>query len=334
MNYFLGIDVSKKKLDAALTIDGKTHVEFCFANTDEEISVFFGELHQKLSSLDNLTVCMEHTGIYCRPLLNYLDKNQLKVCLERSAQIKKSQGMVRGKNDRVDAQRIATYAYKNRESLRLWRPQRDVIERVKTLLKLRERLLKTKIELTVPIQESKSFLDPSIIKQMSLACLKSVKAIENDIENVEKMLDKLVQADSKLKSQHDLATPVVGIGNITALSMIVASGEFENIQQPKQFACYAGVAPFEYSSGTSIRGKTRVSKLANMKIKKLLHLAAMAAINYDPELTAYYQRKLSEGKNKMSVLNGIRNKLIARVYACIKHQRPYQKKHQTILINT
>jgi transposase len=113
--------------------------------------------------------------------------------------------------------------------------------------------------------------------------------------------------------------------------MIVASGEFERIKEAKQFACYSGVAPFEHQSGTSLRGRSRVSRMANMNMKRLLHLAAMSAIKYSEEMRVYYLRKVSEGKNKMSVLNAVRNKLITRVYACIKQQRLYEKLPQTAL---
>jgi len=324
--YFLGIDVSKKKLDAALTIDGKSVCPFNFENSVKSIAGFFKSLGEKVP-LGGLIVCMEHTGIYCQLLLNYLSDHEIRTCLERAVQIKKSQGLVRGKNDEIDAERIAFYAYKNREELKFWHPRRPVILKIKALLAVRERLVKAKGELSVPIEEGVDFVDPNIQKQISSACRQSIRAMEKDINATEDMIDKLIDDDEQLKTQFTRASSVVGIGKITALNIIVATGEFHEIREAKKFACYAGVAPFEYSSGTSVRGKTRVSKLANMTIKKLLHLSAMAAINYDPELRAYYHRKVSAGKNKMSALNGVRNKLIARVYACIRDQREFQKSY-------
>ena len=89
-------------------------------------------------------------------------------------------------------------------------------------------------------------------------------------------------------------------------------------------ACHAGVAPFEHSSGSSIRGKTRVSCLANKNLKKLLHLGALSVISGNSELAFYYQCQLKKGKNKMSVINAIRNKLLHRVYACVREKRLYQ----------
>src|SRR5688500_6802968 len=113
-HYFLGIDISKKKFDAALTIDGKHFHEVQVENLPKSIESFFRDLKKQLSSFSKLIVCLEHTGIYCQPLLDFLVKYGIKVCLEPALQIKQSQGMTRGKTDQIDAKRIALYAVKNR----------------------------------------------------------------------------------------------------------------------------------------------------------------------------------------------------------------------------
>lgn len=329
--YFLGIDVSKKKLDTSLTVNGQHFHEVEVENQTKSIESFFKGLKKQLSSFNQLVVCLEHTGVYCQPLLEVLVKNQIRVCVEPALQIKQSQGMTRGKNDRVDAQRIALYAMKNKETLTFWKPQRHCIQRLKALLVMRERLVKTKVQLEVPVQECDEFMDRSIRKEMIKHCQQSVCSIQKDILRIEQAIDQLVKADSMLSEQCDLATSVPGVGRITALNMIVSTGEFTKIREAKKFACYAGVAPFEHTSGSSIRGKTRVSKMANMTLKRLLHLGAMSAIQCSDELKAFYQRKIAAGKNKMSVINAVRNKLISRVFACIANRRRYQKNYQNAL---
>jgi transposase len=329
--YFLGIDISKKKFDAALTMDGKNFHEAEVENNTTAIQSFFRDLKKQISSLNRVIVCLEHTGIYGFPLIDYLIRNQIKVAVEPALQIKQSQGMTRGKNDQIDAKRIALYALKNRDNLRFWQPQRDVIQQLKALLILRERLVKIKVQLEVPINESEEFVASSILKKTAANCQKSLRAIQSDIKGVEKEIEVLVSNDEQLAQQCKLATSVPGVGKITALNIIVSTQEFSKIQEAKQFACYAGVAPFEHSSGSSIRGKTRVSKMANMTLKKLLHLSAMAAIQCSDELKMFYQRKVAAGKNKMSVLNAVRNKLISRIFACIKNNRTYQKVYQHVL---
>ena len=330
--YFLGIDISKKKFDAALTIDGKHFHEAQIENTSAAIQLFFRNLKKQLSSLNGLIVCLEHTGIYSMPLLDFLVKNNIKVSVEPALQIKQSQGMTRGKNDKVDAKRIAIYASKNRESLRFWQPQRHCIQRLKALLALRERLVKTKVQLEVPINESAEFVASSILKEVLTHCRGTLRALQSDIQRTEKEIEAIVWGDEHLSQQCKLATSVPGVGKITALNIIISTHEFSRIQDAKKFACYAGIAPFEHSSGSSLRGKTRVSKMANMTLKKLLHLAAMSAIQCSDELKIFYKRKVDAGKNKMSVINAVRNKLISRVFACIKNKRMYQKVYQHVLV--
>jgi transposase len=126
-------------------------------------------------------------------------------------------------------------------------------------------------------------------------------------------------------------TSIPGLGKVVAWTTITATQEFTRISEPKKFACHIGVAPFVHESGTSIRGRTRVSSMADKRMKTLFHLAAMAAIKSSQELGQYYSRKVEAGKNKMSVINAVRNKLITRVFACIKGQRDYEKYYQSAL---
>ena len=332
MIYFLGIDVSKSTLDLALVDGGIVISEQQIPNEKSSLKSYLKQVKQSMNlSFNQLVVCMEHTGIYNYRALEVLHKSKIKVCLEPALQIKQSQGMTRGKNDQVDAQRIALYAYKNRSQLSFWQPQRPVFQHLKSLLTLRERLITAKTQLGVPLNEAVGYVEPSIVKSMMLSTEPILKAITKQLKKVEAQLLELVKKDIVIKTQFDHATSVPGIGKITALNMIIRTDGFERIKEAKKFACYAGVAPFKHQSGTSIRGRARVSRLANMTMKKLLHLAAMSAIQSSGELKLFYQRKVADGKNKMSVLNAVRNKLISRVFACVKEQRDYKKIYQHAL---
>lgn len=331
-HYFLGIDIAKETFQAALTVDGINMMETQVENKAQAIKSYFCELRNKFRfSTGQLIVCMEHTGIYCLPLLDYLVKNGIKVAVEPALQIKRSQGMTRGKSDRVDAIRIAQYAYKNGQGLRFWAPQRPQVQKLKALLVLRERLVRARVQMSVPINEAQEYIEESLRKTIIKNCQQTLKALKADIIKVEKEIQLLAKGDVQISEKLTWAKSVPGIGNITALNVIVSTGEFQRIDDPKKFACYAGVAPFEHKSGSSIRGKTRVSKMANMTLKTLLNLAAMSAIQCCEELKVFYQRKLAAGKNKMCALNAVRNKLISRIFACIKNKRLYQKNYQHAL---
>ena len=105
--------------------------------------------------------------------------------------------------------------------------------------------------------------------------------------------------------------------------MIIKTNGFTAVQSARKMACFDGVAPFEYRSGSSIYYRARVSTMADKELKKTLHLAALSTIRLENDLAKYYQRKVEEGKNKMSVLNAVRNKIIHRIYAIIKNNSTY-----------
>ena len=115
-----------------------------------------------------------------------------------------------------------------------------------------------------------------------------------------------------------------GIGKITALLLICFTNEFKSFNTARELACYCGVVPFEYTSGKSVRSKPKVHYMANKKLKKQLHMCALSSTMHNPEMKIYFNRKVEEGKNKMLILNNIRNKLIHRICACVKENRPYE----------
>jgi transposase len=331
--YVLGVDMSKKDFQTCLTHDGINFSEQLVVNQPSSIANYFKGLRKQFGiSYRQLVVCLEHTGIYSNPLLSFLIRHKIKVCIEPAMQIKQSQGMVRGKSDQLDARRISLYALKNYQTLKFWEPPREVIQRLRALLSVRERLVKMRVLLSVPLQESYGFVCPSICKMTAKASLSTRKVLAKDIARIDEEIQLLVRSDKQLDQQYQYITSVPGVGPITALNVIISTGEFKRISESKKFACYAGVAPFEHTSGSSIRGKTRVSKMANMGMKKLLHLAAITAVRHKGELQDYYQRKVAAGKNKMSVLNAVRNKLITRIFMCIKQERCYQKNYQSALV--
>ncbi|WP_029038028.1 transposase, partial [Salinimicrobium xinjiangense] len=100
----------------------------------------------------------------------------------------------------------------------------------------------------------------------------------------------------------------------------------------RKFACHIGVAPFSFHSGTSQRSKNKVSHRANKKLKTLFHMAALSAIKMKGELRDYFERKIAEGKNKMTVVNAVRAKLINRIFALIRENRQYEKSLNLTLV--
>jgi transposase len=243
-----------------------------------------------------------------------------------------SSGHVRGKNDKLDAIRIAEYAYKNRDTIVLHIPKRPVVEQLNHLCSLRDRMNVIGRTLKTRISEQTDFITKDTHIKTSNLCLRSKEAIENDITAIESQIKFLIDNDENLTRLFRIITSVDNIGPVTAIQIIISTNEFLSSSCPKKFACYCGVAPFEQNSGKT-KFKARVSNFANKKIKSLLHLCALSAVRKDVELMAYYERKtVNEGKPKMAVINAVRNKLILRVFACVKQNRKYSVKKPSILM--
>lgn len=150
-----------------------------------------------------------------------------------------------------------------------------------------------------------------------------IVAMKTEIERIENAILTIIKENEELRSSFELITTIKGIGFIVATYLIVYTHNFTRFDSWRKFACYSGIAPFDYQSGTSVHGRSKVSSIANKQMKRLLHLAALCAIHTDSELKEYYWRRQIEGKTKMSTINIVRNKLIARVFAIIKRGTPY-----------
>lgn len=324
--YYVGIDIAKATLDWAVYDGTKMVLQTSTTNTIAGIKTAL-RLLKTLSDWKpaQAVFCMEHTGIYNAHLLDFLHKLRFPIWLESSLQIKKAGGLQRGKTDSIDAQRIAEYAYRFRDQLRLWEPPRAVVQQLAMLSAARQRLIAVYNQLAGPLAEQQNFINPVLQKQLLKSCQASLAALEKDRKAIDKAIDQLIEGDDQLKELFALITSVPGIGTATATEVVIATNELQTITDPKKMACHAGVAPFTYQSGSSVRGRPGVSQHARKRLKSLFHMAAMSAIQVKGELQNYYRRKVAEGKNKMLVLNAVRNKLIHRIYAVVQRGEKYDK---------
>lgn len=322
---FFGVDVSKKTVDITyLQNEQDEHRQF--SNDDAGMKELLDWITLLRSNVEETLFCMEATGLYCFPLTSFLNGNHIDTWVEHALQIKKATALARGKNDKVDSKRIAVYASKNLDRLRLWKPMNTTLEKIKHLATLRERLVETQKKIVVPIKEFEEVGNLEMAKMLTKSIKKSIDAIDKDLVNIEKKMIVILYEDEKLSKKYELAKSVVGIGFVTAINLMIYTNGFTQMNDVRKLACYCGVAPFEYSSGSSVRGKTKVHFMANKKLKCNLHMASLTAVKLDHDLKVYYERKVAEGKNKMSVLNAVRNKLLARVLACVNKEKEYVNK--------
>lgn len=324
-HYISGIDISKKTFD--IIIGGNNSEPSTSKAVFSNNLKGFKKLDTWMNKLDisysDCLFCMENTGIYHRLLAGYLFSKSSFVWVESGVQIKYSMGLQRGKSDPEDAKRIMTYAFRFQDKARNYKKRSKTLQQIADYLALRSRLLDCMKSLTVPIKELKSvgLIDSSLL--LEKATKKSILTIQKELIKIEEKIKQLISKDEELNQVYKYATSVKSIGFVAGVSLLVYTDGFTKFKSAKQIASYAGIAPFEYSSGTSIRGRTKVHPMGNKTLKTILHLCAVSSLSNNQEMKGYFKRKVGEGKNKMLVLNAIRNKLVARVFSCVKNEKMY-----------
>ena len=325
-NHFVGIDISKKTFDAALII-GSNYSDMkhqAFTQNAKGFADFMDWLDYYKIPAQELLVCMEHTGLYSYSLIDFMVETGVDLWVEMPLRIKKSMGLQRGGDDKAAAIQIALYAYRYKDQVLLWNPEQSIVLQLRQLAAQRDRLKLAFNQLTVPVREIIDCGETTAAVKMQLKLQAPViKAIEKSIAVIENEIDKLITVEPDIKATIERVSSIKGVGKQTAIHLFIYTKGFTTFSSGKQLASYCGVVPFTKSSGTSVRYKTQVSPFANKHLKKLLHLCAMAAIQHNDELRQYYQRKVQEGKNKMSVVNAVRNKLVQRIFAVVRDSRDY-----------
>ena len=322
---FVGVDISKDTLDAAIYPAKDKKMDFLhFDNTQKGLGEMMTWLKHHGVKPSEMVICAEHTGVYTNPLIAFADKKGLALSLNSPLDIKHSMGIARGKNDAVDAGRIAEYAHSHRDKLRLYEKPSEAILRLQYLLTERRQYMRQRTALLNLNCAMSKYETPEARSRNESAiyhCEKLVKKVEDQMMEI-------IADDPALKRNFELVDSVKGIGLINAINTIVFTNNFKAFETPRKYACYIGVAPFDHTSGTSVKGKTQVSKICRTQQKAELSMAARSAIIHDPGLKRYYQRKMKEkggGKDAHGVvLNAVKFKLILRMFAVVKSGQPYK----------
>jgi len=317
----IGIDVSKETLDVIIHTAGLISQ---FENSTKGYKMLSKWVMKNVTCpIENLLFAFEHTGLYSFPLSVFLSENGYSFIMIPGLEMKRSLGLKRGKNDKIDAKAIALYAFRRKEEVTPYQLPSEELSELRRLLSLRERLVKHRAGYQASLKENERFLKKSDNHLFFEVHKKVISELNKQIVKIEKELDDLIKRDDQMKNMYDLITSIDGVGPQTAMFMIAFTNAFTLFKDWRKFASYSGIAPFPYQSGTSIKGRTKVSHLANKKFKSLLSNCAASSILSNPEMKAYYTKRLKEGKHKMSTLNIIRNKLLARIFAVINRNTPY-----------
>lgn len=315
---FIGIDVSAATLDICIKVNDS--LSFVVINNQIKDIKKFLQAYKG----EQVMIAMENTGRYNWAFYEALADFKFTTYVISPLHLKKSMGLVRGKNDKIDAERIVLFLIKNYIDLRPWVCPDVSIQKLKVWITERNHRIKSKRQLSTMNKDYSKMKSLGLDKSLKVMNKKLIASLDAQIMAIEKEIELLLKADAEIQKQVELIRSVPGVGKVLSWEILAKTNGFTSIKTPREMACYCGVAPFEYQSGTSIYRRPAVSHLADKNLKSLLHLGAMSAIRLKNDLGEYYRRKVSEGKNKMSVINAVRNKIIHRIYAVLKNQTIYQ----------
>lgn len=318
--FTIGVDVSKSKLDI-YCLEVNQHV--VITNDNKGFSAFSKWLKEHKIKPEESFVCMEHTGGYEFSFMKYLELFEIKTRRLHPLEVKLSMGMVRGKNDKIDAIRIAEYADQKRRSLKPEPPLDKAIMELKPLIKARKKLVADRAGHKVTITERKKKHKVNDTDTLVIAYTKLNKTLDKEISNIEKRIREIIKGNEAYKRNYELLISIKGIGFINAVTHIVYTSNFEAFTDARKYAAYVGIVPYDHESGSSIKGRKKVSHLCRKDIRAELTNAARSAAQHDNEMKAYLARKMEEGKSYGCALNVVKFKLVARIFSVIRRGEKY-----------
>lgn len=308
----LGIDISKEKFDVALLRGGKyRHKKFTNAKKGfEELTRWLGKL-----GVETLHACMESTGIYGEGLAEYLYDQGFRVSMVNPARIKgfAQSELRRSKTDKLDASLIARFCAAMNPSL--WTPDpletrelRSLVRRVDALLGMR--------------QQEQNRLEVSN-KVLRKSIRKLIRYIDKEIEELKGEINDRIDRNPELRDKRKLLESIPAVGEATIHVILSHFASIENFPNPKCLASFLGIAPRHYRSGTSVRGRTRMSKVGRSSLRKAFYMPALVGLRHNPVVADLGRRLKEAGKPPMLIIGAAMRKLVHIIYGVLKNKTPF-----------
>ena len=336
-NIVIGIDISKKTLDWCVMNGREVAGYHKTGNDADSIVNKFSEVFRNGGiDVTDVLVCAEYTGRYIYPLVVACHKCGIALWLESGYNIHCESRKKRGKDDRVDAFRIAAYGRKNQDDARIYSMPAESIATLRDLLTERSLYNTQRAAYKSQIKDMRGYMPQKAYSAKVARMKKVMEELDRQIEAVERSMESLIDSDRELRTQSELLRTIPGIGSICAAALIAVTAGFTLFDNGRELCCFAGLAPFAYTSGTSIRSRRRVSGRADHDLKSLMHLCALTAATRrkDSPFAQYYRRKVADGKNKMSVLNAVRAKLMLTAFAVVRDRQGFEENHKINLLES
>ncbi len=328
LKYSLGIDISKKEFHTCLSvIDLAQHVKVKASKKFQNNKQGFKELLEWLSKnrkeLDvPLVIVMEATGVYYENCAYFLFQAGLAVSVLLPNKAKKymqSLGL-KTKNDKIDASGLARMGAE--QCLDKWEPMDDFFYTLRSLTRHHQSLqeLKTNVTNQLHADEHSIYSNKMVMKQLK----KLINTIEKEIRDMEDAISKQLYSNPEIAGKVKFITDVKGIGEITVATILGETNGFILFKNIPQLISFAGYDIIENQSGNR-KGKTKISKKGNSRIRRVLYMPALGIVRYDPGgFRVFFERILSRHNEKMKAYVAVQKKILILIYTLWKKNEAFK----------
>ena len=315
----LGVDISKQKIDAALLMDSKIKNK-SFKNAPEGFEAL--ALWLRKLGIKQVHACLEATGNYGEDLAIYLHESGHTVSVVNPARIKgfAQSELIRTKTDSIDAGIIARFCLAMKPDP--WEPPSPEIRSLRALVRRADSLIDM-------ITQEKNRLGTAHESVISLI-KEHIDYLEKEIEKVRGQIANLIDRDPDLRQKKDLLASIPGIGKVTIAALLAELDKLDKFNHVRELVAFIGLAPKETLSGTSIKGKPRLCKTGNARLRKALYMPALVSIKYNPVMISFYNRLKNKGKNGKVIVCAIMRKLVHVIFGVLKSGKMYDPKYKPI----
>lgn len=310
--FFLGIDVAKAKIDAALAVDHKFRTK-TFANSSKGYTQLEEWLHQHGAS--RVYVCMEATHLYWEPLAMHLADagHHVSVINPALAKVHAQSLGLRSKTDTVDAKMLADFARTHRPPS--WQPPSEALQRLRDLVQRRQALL--------AMQGQERNRREGLRKTVRDSVETHLDWLAKEITRIEQAIKKMLDDDNDLRGQRELLDSVPGLGEHTVSTLLAYGVGDERFDQARQFVAFAGLSPRLHESGSSVRGRPRLSKVGHAALRRALYMPAMVTLHRTQWGKRFRDRLAARGKAPKLIIGAMMRKLAHVAFGVLRSGKPF-----------
>lgn len=328
-SFFVGIDTGKLSIFYGV-VDSNGQKVGVAKEINNDLSGFkkmLQQLKERKINLRQTVFCIENTGVYSEKIGFFLYENSCRVSYVMPFKIKKATVEKGHKTDPADAIKIAVYGWRYQDTLLSYVPRTELTDQVKTLLTLREQLVKQR---TAHKNGLKSLKQKRIrLKEEEKMLEELINYLSNKIEGIKIKIETFVKKNSEAALMAQYILQIKGVGPLLIAHLFVITEGFTKYFAYRTLASYFGICPFKHESGIRIFKAARSDGYGPHLVRKLLNLAARSAANHDENMRHYFLRKEAEGKPYKLVINNIENKILRIICALLRDRRPFIESYRS-----